>query len=341
MATLYRPVASKAAAFLNENTSKLPVPSPLAALGIDEEGLLTPPPSTDEFARAAGLPEAGEIRCLNFTGEDEMEQALMARPPSIFSDDDDSSMSLSTFDMHSWLPIEPRSIDQTISLVSEMPPLSESLSASSSASISLSLSDDEEDNEKITASYLSYVSGYTGAALVHDSPYTNVAREPASLKRPRAGTTSAAEESDDEVSYSSKRARALAPSRPTGFAKTRGVNVEPAAERPPRVPVDVNPMTSATLPREALLHLTSADLNEFARQLELVRDLTADDRREIQRQRRLVKNRESAQLSRQRKKASIETLETAIAAERTAMDATRAQLAQLQAEIQTLTASLN
>jgi len=317
------------------------MPSPMAAFGVHDDGLLTPPPSTDEFARAAGLPEAGEIRCLNFTGEDEMEKALLSRPASIFSDDDDSSCDLNSFDMTSWLPLPPTSIGQAISLVSEMPPLSESLSSSSSASISLSLSDDEEDHEKMTASYVSYVAGYTGPVVVHDSPYTNVG---SSHKRPRAGTTSAAEESDDEAgssSSSSKRARMLAPSRPTGFAKTRGVSVEPAADRPPRVPVDVTPTTSATLPREALLHLTSADLNEFARQLEIVRELSADDRREIQRQRRLVKNRESAQLSRQRKKASIETLETAIAAERLAMDETRAHLAQLRAEIEALTSELN
>ena len=55
--------------------------------------------------------------------------------------------------------------------------------------------------------------------------------------------------------------------------------------------------------------MTSDALDEWQARLAAVRTLTNDDRRELQRQRRLVKNRESAQLSRQRKKGYIGQLE--------------------------------
>jgi hypothetical protein len=69
------------------------------------------------------------------------------------------------------------------------------------------------------------------------------------------------------------------------------------------------PSAPAALPRDSLVFMTSDALDEWQKRLQAARTLSADDKKELQRQRRLVKNRESAQLSRQRKKGYIGQLE--------------------------------
>lgn len=66
---------------------------------------------------------------------------------------------------------------------------------------------------------------------------------------------------------------------------------------------------SVTLTRDELLSFTSEQFEEFVTSIINSRDLTSGEKSEIKRQRRLIKNRESAQASRQRKKLHMDQLE--------------------------------
>uniref|UniRef100_A0A6B2L797 BZIP domain-containing protein n=1 Tax=Arcella intermedia TaxID=1963864 RepID=A0A6B2L797_9EUKA len=70
---------------------------------------------------------------------------------------------------------------------------------------------------------------------------------------------------------------------------------------------------SITLPREDLLSYSSEEFEKFVSDISEKRDLSASDQNELKRQRRLIKNRESAHASRLRKKSHVENLEKQVA----------------------------
>lgn len=70
--------------------------------------------------------------------------------------------------------------------------------------------------------------------------------------------------------------------------------------------------TAVSLPREKLLVFTSKQMQEYESELRRTRELTPEEEKDIKRQKRLIKNRESALASRTRKKAHIDELQTQI-----------------------------
>ena len=72
---------------------------------------------------------------------------------------------------------------------------------------------------------------------------------------------------------------------------------------------DENLPTIVTLPRDVLLVYTRQDLDEFVKKQTGGRKLTKEEKLEVSRQRKLIKNRKSASASRKRKKEHLEILE--------------------------------
>jgi len=106
------------------------------------------------------------------------------------------------------------------------------------------------------------------------------------------------------------------PSRPPrGKRRKLDVDREVVSYTPPSTPpyVTSNGQPRLDLTREELLALTSDQFEGLVAQVRLGRDLTPSEKREVKKQRRLIKNRESAHASRQRKKDYVSELEKKLA----------------------------
>jgi len=71
--------------------------------------------------------------------------------------------------------------------------------------------------------------------------------------------------------------------------------------------------TAVSLPREKLLVISSKEMQQYVEELRRTRELTSEEEKDLKRQKRLIKNRESALASRTRKKAHVEELQQQIA----------------------------
>ncbi|KAH3745850.1 cyclic AMP-responsive element-binding protein 3 [Pelomyxa schiedti] len=108
---------------------------------------------------------------------------------------------------------------------------------------------------------------------------------------------------------------------------------------PTTMPVVNPPPVGVKLPRSMLLKMSTGDILEYARSVSSTRVLTTEEIRDLKKQKRMVRNRESAQLSRQRKREQVEQLEEIVrnlsnendALKKAAVDM-RTQLSNLQTE---------
>eukprot|EP01104_Vermistella_antarctica_P016359 TRINITY_DN5551_c0_g3_i3.p1 TRINITY_DN5551_c0_g3~~TRINITY_DN5551_c0_g3_i3.p1 ORF type:complete len:655 (+),score=220.39 TRINITY_DN5551_c0_g3_i3:217-2181(+) len=107
---------------------------------------------------------------------------------------------------------------------------------------------------------------------------------------------------------------------------------------PERVPL---PPTGVTLSRETLLTITHASYEQFVVEVRASRKLSSEHEKEIKRQRRLVKNRESAHASRERKKEEMDGLNNASKGLRQDNARLKTQMTQLEAENRALKEQLS
>jgi len=92
------------------------------------------------------------------------------------------------------------------------------------------------------------------------------------------------------------------------------------------------PAKGIAIPRDDLLKFSSDDLEAYVKALSATRSLTTAEQKEIKRQRRLIKNRESAQQSRKRKKDKVGDLEGQVAGLETINEERKAKLEEIQAD---------
>eukprot|EP01125_Pyxidicula_operculata_P019867 TRINITY_DN7224_c0_g1_i1.p1 TRINITY_DN7224_c0_g1~~TRINITY_DN7224_c0_g1_i1.p1 ORF type:complete len:442 (-),score=134.92 TRINITY_DN7224_c0_g1_i1:178-1503(-) len=91
---------------------------------------------------------------------------------------------------------------------------------------------------------------------------------------------------------------------------------EPATLTANTTPAVPNPLkrkredpSDVKLTREQLLELSSQDYEAYVKQIQQARALSSEEQREVKRQRRLIKNREYAQTSRNKKKEFVNTIQ--------------------------------
>jgi len=91
-----------------------------------------------------------------------------------------------------------------------------------------------------------------------------------------------------------------------------------------------DPVTPSLLSQgEKLTNLSSQKLEEYVKSLSATRPLTPEEEKQLKKQRRLIKNRESAQLSRQKKKQYVEDLEKTVQSLRSENNALNEQVGNL------------
>jgi len=99
------------------------------------------------------------------------------------------------------------------------------------------------------------------------------------------------------------------PIKPEQSQSYPNVNEEPKSTKRKRTEEDFSEISSVSLSREKLLKFSSHEYEEYIKKLSKERILTSSETREVKRQRRLIKNREYAQTSRNKKKELVDQME--------------------------------
>jgi len=120
-------------------------------------------------------------------------------------------------------------------------------------------------------------------------------------------------------------------SLPSSWA-LQGVQVDQNLKKRPRDDVK----DDVLIPRDQLLSMTSKEIEEYASKLKGQRILTIAEEKELKRQRRLIKNREYASQSRNRKKAFVDDLQKKFEGVQEENDALKNQVRALSEENQVL-----
>jgi len=94
-----------------------------------------------------------------------------------------------------------------------------------------------------------------------------------------------------------------------GTKRTRSANMKKKESTSNKKVAVATEHKTVTLSRDDLLRFSSEQFEDFVSQVTDMRELTQSEKNEVKRQRRLIKNRESAQASRQRKKSRVDELE--------------------------------
>lgn len=103
-----------------------------------------------------------------------------------------------------------------------------------------------------------------------------------------------------------------------------------------RVLENVTSTSAVSLDKAVLQAFSITDFELYFERLTALRNLTPAEQREVQRQRRLLKNRQSAQSSRQKRKAYIDSLETKLGSLKTTNRRLTVQCNKLKAKVTSL-----
>jgi hypothetical protein len=131
---------------------------------------------------------------------------------------------------------------------------------------------------------------------------------------PKLSSSSLSDDAAASTPEAAPVALAIVRSKAAAAAAAAAASEEPPKKRRrkrKRSDVDMLP-TAVTLSRADLLKMTTEDLDHYEEQVRKTRDLTHEELQDIKRQRRLIKNRESAQQSRLRKKVQSDAIDNTL-----------------------------
>lgn len=144
-------------------------------------------------------------------------------------------------------------------------------------------------------------------------PSPTIVEHPVLTPSPEGQIKDATSEEDSEEDKKAKRPQKKRKlSTTTSVSSITKTKAAKQKEKEKEISIEINADRPFGLTRDELLTISSAQFEAYVNKLTEKRDLTSQEKSELKRQRRLIKNRESAQASRQRKKVNMEQLESKV-----------------------------